>query len=497
MSYLEMRDITKVFPGVVALDHINFSAEKGEVHAIAGENGAGKSTLIKILSGAYTADGGEIWLDGKKITIDNPHHGRQQGIMVIYQELSLVPTTSIAENIFLGNLLNKGGFIERREMNRQASAALEKIGFGYLDPNRRVGTLSVAEQQAVEISKIIVEHAKIVVMDEPTALLPEKEVETLFSIIDKLKASGVTVIYISHRLKEIFQKCDRVTVFKDGKSVGTVKTDEISERDLVTMMIGREVSDESLWTPDRREKLKDAPIILEAKKMQHEKALGDGVDLLVHKGEILGVAGLVGCGKSMLVQTLFGAVPITGGELLINGKNVRHLNPSTAIRHGSGYLTADRKRTGLILPHSLRTNISLPGLKLVSKAGFFNFRQEKKRTQELADELQVKYHSMEQPANTLSGGNQQKIVMAKWLMLDCDVLMFDEPTRGVDVGARREIYKLILDYANKGGTVIMVSSDTNELLGLCDRIAVMADGRVVAEYPHEEATEDKIVHSMF
>lgn len=497
MSYLEMKEITKVFPGVIALDHINFSAEKGEIHAIAGENGAGKSTLIKVLSGAYTADGGEIWLDGNKVVINSPNHGRQQGIMVIYQELSLVPTTSIAENIFLGNLVNTAGFISRKEMNKRAKEALEEIGFGYLDPNRKVGSLSVAEQQAVEISKIIVEHAKIVVMDEPTALLPPNEVETLFRIIDKLKSKGITVLYISHRLQEIFRKCDRVTVFKDGKSVGTVNTSDINERDLVTMMIGREVNNADLWSPDRKALLADAPVVMKLDKLQHDNDLGAGIDLELRKGEIFGIAGLVGCGNSTLVQTMFGALPFTGGSLEINGKKITSQNPAKAISNNMGYLSADRKRTGLILTQSLRTNISLAGMKLVSKLGFFKTKLEKQKAREMAENLRLKYHSLEQNASTLSGGNQQKVVMAKWLMLDCDILLFDEPTRGVDVGARREIYKLILDYANNGGTVVLVSSDTTELLSICDRIAVMAKGQIAAMFDHEEATEDNIVHAMF
>lgn len=492
-----MKGITKAFPGVIALDHINFSAEKGEVHAIAGENGAGKSTLIKILSGAYTADEGEIWLDGKQVTINSPSHGRKQGIMVIYQELSLVPTTSIAENIFLGNLINKGGFIDRKEMNRRAHEALEEIGFGHLDPNRLVGTLSVAEQQAVEISKIIVENAKIVVMDEPTALLPPQEVETLFRIIDKLKSKGITVIYISHRLQEVLQKCDRVSVFKDGKSVGTVSTEGLHEHELVTMMIGREVSNADLWSPERTQMLADAPVIFEAKELQYNDGLGAGVNLQLRKGEILGIAGLVGCGKSLLAQAMFGAVTPTGGCVEMGGKKLEKLQPTRSIANGVGYLTADRKRTGLILNQSLRTNISLAGLHLLNRCGFISFGKEKQETARMSESLHIKCHSLEQPANTLSGGNQQKVVMAKWLLLNCDVLIFDEPTRGVDVGARREIYKLILDYVASGGSTILVSSDSTELLSICDRILVMAQGQIVASLSHEEATEDKIVQAMF
>ncbi len=497
MAYLEMKEITKVFPGVVALDHINFSAEKGEVHAIAGENGAGKSTLIKVLSGAYQAEGGEIWLDGKQVKIRNPQHGRELGIMVIYQELSLVPTTSIAENIFLGNLINKGGLVNRKEMNRRAKEALEEIGFGYLDPNQIVGRLSVVEQQAVEISKIIIEKSRIVVMDEPTALLPPNEVQTLFRIMDKLKEKGVTILYVSHRLKEIFEKCDRISVFKDGTSVGTVNTCDINEKDLVTMMIGREMNNDDLLPEGRDEMLAKAPVVLETRKLQYKGELGEGVDLKVKKGEILGIAGLVGCGNSTFVQAMFGALNATGGCVEINGKTLSGQTPNQSIANGLGYLTADRKRTGLILSQSLRTNISLAGMNLVCKFGFFNTKKEKAVTGELSKDLKVKCHSLEQNASTLSGGNQQKVVMAKWLMLNCDVLIFEEPTRGVDVGARREIYKLILDYVEKGGAVIVVSSDTTELLALCDRIVVMARGALAAEFSHDEATEDKIVRAMF
>lgn len=497
MAYLEMREITKTFPGVVALNKINFSAEKGEVHAIAGENGAGKSTLIKVLSGAHQADSGEIWLDGKKVTIKNPKHGRELGIMVIYQELSLVPTTSIAENIFLGGLINKAGFIDRKEMNRRAKEALEEIGFGYLDPNQIVGKLSIVEQQAVEISKIIVENSKIVVMDEPTALLPPDQVQTLFKIMDTLKEKGITILYVSHRLKEIFEKCDRISVFKDGTSVGTVNTADIDEKNLISMMIGREVDNTDLLSPDRVEKLKTAPVVLETKKLQHGKELADGINLKLKKGEILGIAGLVGCGNSTLVQTMFGALPITGGSIEINGKELVNNTPSKSIANGLGYLTADRKRTGLILTQSLRTNISLAGMNLVSKGGFFDFKKEKEMTGKMASDLTVKMYSLEQRASTLSGGNQQKVVLAKWMMLNCDVLLIDEPTRGVDVGARREIYNLILDYVDKGGSVIVVSSDTTELLALCDRIAVMARGQIAGEFSHAEATEDAIVHAMF
>lgn len=497
MAFLEMKEITKVFPGVVALNRINFSAEKGEVHAIAGENGAGKSTLIKVLSGAYQAEGGEIWLDGKPVKIRNPKHGRELGIMVIYQELSLVPTTSIAENIFLGNLINKGGFIDRKEMNRQAKEALDEIGFGYLDPNQIVGKLSIVEQQAVEISKILVENSKIVVMDEPTALLPPNEVKTLFRIIDKLKEKGITILYVSHRLKEIFEKCDRISVFKDGTSVGTVNTCDINEKDLITMMIGREVNNDDLRPEGRENMLKDAPIVLETNKLQYKDELGEGIDLKVRKGEILGIAGLVGCGNSTFVQAMFGALEATGGNVEINGHNLQNLKPDKSIKNGLGYLTADRKRTGLILSQSLRSNMTLAGMNLISKKGFFNLKKEKNITEKLRKDLRVKCHTLEQNAATLSGGNQQKVVMAKWLMLNCDVLIFEEPTRGVDVGARREIYKLIFDYVEKGGAVIVVSSDTTELLALCDRIVVMARGVLAAEFSHDEATEDKIVHAMF
>ena len=487
-----MKGITKAFPGVIALDHINFSAEKGEVHAIAGENGAGKSTLIKILSGAYTADEGEIWLDGKQVTINSPSHGRKQGVMVIYQELSLVPTTSIAENIFLGNLINKGGFIDRKEMNRRAHEALEEIGFGHLDPNRLVGTLSVAEQQAVEISKIIVENAKIVVMDEPTALLPPQEVETLFRIIDKLKSKGITVIYISHRMEEVFELGDYVSVMRDGHSVGEWPIAEVTQSSLISSMVGRDITN---MFP--KEHVPIGETVLEVKGLTHT-GLFEDVSFHVRRGEILGFSGLVGAGRTEVMMTLFGAMHRDAGEVFLHGKPIHITSPHVAISNKIVYIPEDRKKLGLDLRAKISDNIALGALDMLcNKLGFVNKKAEQQLCQQQKQQFRIKTHDMSLPANSLSGGNQQKVVLAKWLSRDVDVLILDEPTRGIDVGSKEEIYHLITELARQGKAIIMISSELPEVLGMSDRIMVMYEGRVMGELSAEEATQERVLAYSF
>ncbi|MDD2586528.1 MAG: sugar ABC transporter ATP-binding protein [Syntrophomonadaceae bacterium] len=495
MSYLYMKGINKSFPGVRALKAVDFKAEKGEVHAIAGENGAGKSTLIKILSGAYQPDEGQIYLDEKEIKISTPHSGRIQGISVIYQELSLVPYLTIAENIFLGNMPSKLGAVRRNEMNKRAKKALEDIGFD-LNPSSLVKDLSIVQQQAVEIAKVLVEDAKIVVMDEPTALLPAREVETLFRVINTLRDRGVTVLYISHRLNEIFEMADQVTVLKDGSKVGTVRPADITQDELVQMMIGRKPADRIYWSPERVEKLKDAPVVLEVEGLMGEENL-KGVSLALRQGEILGVAGLVGSGKSELVQCIFGVQQATGGKIKIRGEGLKHPSPGTLIRNKLGFLPADRKHLGLVLGMTIKRNATLTALPKLSKCGVVNQKKEDGVVSELIEKLRIKCYSLNQQVETLSGGNQQKVVMAKWLLPECEVLMFDEPTRGIDVGARSEIYELMVDYVNQGGAIINVSSDTQELLAVSDRIIVMGQGKMTGIFSRQEATEDKIVRAMF
>ncbi len=495
MSYLQMKGITKSFPGVVALNSVDFEADKGEVHAIAGENGAGKSTLIKILSGAYLPDAGEIYLDGRELKIIDPHSGRQQGISVIYQELSLIPNMTVAENIFLSNMPGAFGTVKWSEMKKRTTQLLGEIGFD-INPNARIRELSMVQQQAVEIAKILVEETKIVVMDEPTALLPAREVKTLFEIINKLRTRGVTILYISHRLDEIFQMADRVTVLRDGHLIGTVKPSEITQDELVQMMIGRKPAERQYWKPERVEKLKNAPAVLEVEN------LGDGenlkeVSLQAYQGEILGIAGLVGSGNSEILQCIFGARKAVSGRIKIKGKEVKSFDPAASIKQSLGFLPSDRKHLGLVLGMSIKRNISITGLDELSKFFVVNNKQENSIVDQLMLKLKIKSRNREQLVETLSGGNQQKVVMAKWLLPECEILMFDEPTRGIDVGARSEIYELMLQYADQGGTIVMVSSDMQELLSVCDRIIVIGQGKVTASFDHEAATEDKIGHAMF
>nr|WP_326183718.1 sugar ABC transporter ATP-binding protein [uncultured Oscillibacter sp.] len=494
MSYLEMREITKRFMGVTALDRVSFSADKGEVHALAGENGAGKSTLMKILSGAYQPDEGEIYLNGKKLNIKNPAAGRKEGIMVIYQELSLVPHLSIAENVFLGNMPVKNGRLDWKKMNQETKKALDEIGFD-LDPKALVSSLSIVQQQGVEIAKILVEDAKVVVMDEPTAILPPKEVGTLFRVIHMLQDRGVTVLYISHRLEEIFQLAQHVTVLKDGATVGTVIPREIDQRRLVSMMIGRETDDKTYWNPEEEERLQKADIVLEAKDLRVGKEL-NGVSLALRQGEILGIAGLVGSGKSEIVGGIFGEVPLDQGEITVRGAPFKP-SPGRALKNSIGYLTADRKSKGLVLGMTIQENITLTALHMTGNGMLLNTNNEKQATQEMIKALRIKCYGGEQPAGTLSGGNQQKVVMGKWLLPNCQILLFDEPTRGIDVGARAEIYELMDHFTSEGGSVIVVSSDTQELLKICDRILVVSNGVFTAEFRRDEATEEKIVQAMF
>lgn len=495
MSYLYMKGISKSFPGVQALDNVDFEAEKGEVHAIAGENGAGKSTLIKILSGAYLPDKGQIFLDGRELSITDPHSGREQGISVIYQEMSLIPDMTVAENIFLANMPKKYGTVKWQEMRQRTNEVLQEIGFD-INPNAKIRELSIVQQQAVEIAKILVEETKIVVMDEPTALLPPREVKILFDVINKLKSKGVTVLYISHRLDELFQIADRITVLRDGTKIGTVKPEDITQDELVQMMIGRKPSERQYWKPERAEKLKNAPVILEAEGLSDGKNLKD-VSLSVRKGEILGIAGLVGSGNSEILQCIFGAKQAVSGRVKIKGKEIKLFEPATSIKNSLAFLPADRKNLGLVLGMTIKRNITLTGLEKLSSLFVVKSRQENAVVDQLIKKLRIKCSSHEQIVGTLSGGNQQKVVMAKWLLPECEILMFDEPTRGIDVGARSEIYELMLEYVEQGGTIIMVSSDMQELLSVCDRIIVIGQGRVTANFDHEEATQEKIGMAMF
>lgn len=477
MSLLTMREITKSFPGVKAIRNGNLELLAGEVHALLGENGAGKSTLLKVLSGAHSPDSGELLLDGKPITIGSPSESRALGIAVIYQELNMVPHLTIRENLFLGREQTKGGFLDANSERAEAKQLLARLSSN-LNPDTPVGHLSVAEQQTVEIAKAISQKARIVVMDEPTAALSGREVDALFAVIADLKASGVGVVYVSHRLDEIFQMCDRATVMRDGAWIDTRPVSEWTRESLIEAMVGRSLEQEF---PHRAESTtEEAPVRLEARGLSRGDVVRN-VSLSVRKGEIVGLTGLVGAGRTEVARLLFGADKADAGEVYLDGKKLTLRSPQDAVEAGICLLTEDRKHQGLVLGQSLRENFGLPNLPDLSKAGFLDFGKERSAFGGYVEQLLIKTPGQEQLARNLSGGNQQKVVLAKWLYSDAEVILFDEPTRGIDVGAKYEIYLLMRELASRGKAILMISSELPEVLGLSDRILVMRDGQITGE----------------
>jgi ribose transport system ATP-binding protein len=486
---LEMKGIYKHFPGVQALSNVNLSVKRGEVHALCGENGAGKSTLMKILSGAYQKDSGEIFIDGEPVSISHPRDAMDLGISVIYQEFTLIPHLNVAENIFLGKAPAKiPGIVDWKSMEASAAKLLESLGVSV--PIRSpVKYLSVAQQQIVEIAKAIASNARILIMDEPSAVLGDKDLEQLFKIIDNLLAKGTTIIYISHRLSEVFQISSTITVMKDGKCVGTYPTKDLNPTELVKLMVGREIGD---IYPKRKIKIGE-PALEVTNLCRHGKLYN--VTLNVRKGEIVGLAGLVGSGRTELVRAIFGADPIDSGHIKINGRTLTGTRKiSSRIGNGIGLLPEDRKTQGLILGMSVKDNITITKLTNVSRIGMvLDLRKEHQLVKDYISKLRIKTPDAETIVKNLSGGNQQKVVFAKWLNANCDVLIVDEPTRGVDVGAKREIYELLNEMAANGKAILMISSELPEILGMCDRIYVMHEGKITGEIPGKKATEEKIM----
>ncbi len=484
---LEMRGITKTFPGVRALDNVHFSCERGEVHALVGENGAGKSTLMKILSGVYLPDAGEITFKGVPVRMESPHHAQSLGISTIYQEPSLLPHLTVAENIYLGReITGRLGLIDTRELQRRAQDLLDRLGAA-VDVASPVFRLSVAQQQLVEIAKALSLNADLIIMDEPTDALGEREVEHLFDIIRSLRQAGVTVIYVSHRLDEIFRIADRATVLKDGQVVGTVRTADVSKGDLICMMVGRPLSE--AFPPRGNGK---GEKVLEVRGLSRRGAFRD-IHFTLHRGEILGIAGLAGSGRTEIVRAIFGADPVDAGEILLRGVPLQVRGPRDAVNAGIGFLTEDRKAEGLVMGLSLRENVALPSLDVWSAWGLVDRARERKVVGDLIAELQIRPPNPQQQVQYLSGGNQQKVVLAKWLATEPDVLLFDEPTLGIDVGAKVEIYALMRRLANEGKAIIMISSELPEVIGMSDRILVLCEGRIVGELTPEEATEERIL----
>lgn len=484
---LEMRNITKHFGGVKALTDVSLKVEPGEIHALIGENGAGKSTLMKILSGAYQRDSGQIFIDGKEVKITNPKESKDLGVAIIYQEFLLAPDLTVAENIFIDRLSAGKVAINWKKLRADAKEQLEKLGFGDIDPNAKCGSLSVAYQQVVEICKCLTRNAKILVFDEPTAVLTFSEIRKLFEVINKLKDEGVSIIYISHRLEEIFELSQHITILKDGTYVDTVDTDKFDKQRLVNLMVGREMTD---MYPERHAKIGD--VVLKVEDL-HAGKLVQGVSFEVRAGEVLGFNGLVGAGRTETMRAIFGADKKESGKVYYFGKEVNWKSPGEAIKAKFGYLPEDRKKQGLLLEQSIRMNTTLACLNKVAKSGIINHSAEKKFVKETLASIQTKYGNTEDNANSLSGGNQQKVALAKWVAADCKCIVFDEPTRGVDVGAKTEIYKVMNTLAEQGVAVIMISSEMPEIIGMCDRVMVMRNGKISGEVQKDELTENTLI----
>ena len=484
--FLEMRGITKQFPGVLALDKVSLSIYPGKVLALVGENGAGKSTLMKVLSGVHKMDAGEILLNGKPVTIGNPLASRQMGISIIYQELSVLNNMDIAENIFVGRERKKNGMVDKKAQHEEARRLLARVGLS-IDTHTRVGKLSTAQKQMVEVAKALSFDAKLIIMDEPTSSLTEKETAMLLDIIHKLRDEGVAIVFISHRMNEIFEIADEIAVMRDGQMVKQLPAEGTQEKDVIAAMVGRDVHDLFVKA--------EAPIgdvALEVVGLSTKSLLKD-ISFKVHAGEIVGFAGLVGAGRSEVMRAVFGIDPRETGEIRVHGKPVRIESTVDALRAGLGFVPEDRKEQGLILKMSVRHNTSIAALSSVAKGWFIDRGAENALSDEYVAKLRVKTPSNEQKVMNLSGGNQQKVVIAKWMATHPAVLILDEPTRGIDVGAKKEIHALMSELARQGVAIIMISSELPEILGMSDRIYVMHDGRIRGEIARENASQEAIM----
>jgi ribose transport system ATP-binding protein len=482
-----MQHITKSFPGVQALRDVLLEVRRGEIHALMGENGAGKSTLMKILAGIYHPDGGTIEIDDQPVSIDTPNKARALGISIIHQELNLAPSLSVAENISLGREPHTaGGWLDSRTMNRNAQRMLEQIGATFT-PTTVVATLSIAQQQLVEIAKSLSENARILVMDEPTASLSERETQKLFDIIRALRQQGIAIIYISHRMSEVYELADRVTILRDGQYVGTLEGEAINADELIRRMVGRSLND--LYVHDV---INPGEIVLEAKNLTDGHGIGPA-SLTLRKGEIVGLSGLIGAGRTELARLLFGADRASGGEILVHGRPVKIKRPLDAIRAGIGLVPESRKEQGLFLQMAILENITINAMPLLSMGGFLNKYSLQRAAQKQVDDLSIRLASLDLPVVSLSGGNQQKVVLARWLTLRPGVLILDEPTRGVDVGAKAEIYRIMSQLADAGVALLMISSELPEIVGMSDRILVMREGQIVAELPGRTTTQEEIM----
>ena len=482
---LQMRGIEKSFPGVHALQGVNLTVYAGEAMALLGENGAGKSTLMKVLTGVFQRDAGQVVFKGREVVYQNARQAQEDGIAIIHQELNLIPRMKLYENIFLGRELKKGGRTDIRGMIDKTRELLARVRVD-LDPRETVDHLSIAQQQMVEIAKALLLDARVIIMDEPTDTLPDEEVESLFAIIRDLRDQGKGIVYISHRLQEVFEICDRATILRDGEFIKEIPVKDLVMPDLIRMMVGRTLDQHFPY-----EKGEKTGVALSVRNLSSSKIHGISFDL--HKGEVLGVTGLVGAGRTELAQSLYGLYTWTGGDAELCGKPYHPDAPNHAIQAGLYYMTEDRKRNGLIMLMDVKSNITLSSLKKILKYGVIDGKAEKKAVADYITKMHIKTPSMRQLTRNLSGGNQQKVILSKALMTEPEVLILDEPTRGIDVGAKKEIYLLINDLKRRGKAILMISSELPEILGMSDRIMVIHEGRKKGELLHDEATQEKIM----
>ena len=486
---LTMKEIDKSFPGVHALDHVDFEVKKGEVHALMGENGAGKSTLMKVLTGIYKKDSGAITYEGKEVEFHNTREAQDAGVVIVHQELNMLGHLTVAQNIFIGREFKKGIAIDDKKMNEEAKKLFDKLNID-IDPTAIMSTLTVGKQQMCEIAKAISHDAKVIIFDEPSAALTETEIEELFKIIRDLRERQLGIVYISHRMDEIKVITDRVTVMRDGCYVGTLITNDCTKDDIINMMVGRVIYED----PKQKSMVKpDAPVVLKVEHLNAGKMVQD-VSFELRKGEILGFSGLMGAGRTETARAIFGADQKESGDIYVNGKKVEINSPQDAVKCGIGYLSEDRKRYGIVVQKTVAENSTMATLEKYMRGIFINKKKENEITQKYVDSLATKTPSVDQLVVNLSGGNQQKVVIAKWLVRDCDILIFDEPTRGIDVGAKNEIYKLMNKLAEEGKSIIMISSEMTEILRMSDRIVVMCEGKKTGEVAIEDASQEIIMN---